>query len=177
MCTCWVLLQSAINLITVCPVGPCWAHCKGAHQSGHWALCERTLWFLSQFCLQCVLLYTWATHWEFFQKVLIYVNKMYPGGSFQCIHNEFSIWLNFTTNSQKNHWVYGWIHCGHITGHFLKELSVSGPGIYWVHCKQNCERNQRVLSQSAQWPLWWAPLQCAQHGPTGHIVIKLMGTL
>ena len=95
-----------VNLITICPVGPCWAHCKSAHQSGHWVLFERTLWFLSQFCSQCVLLCTWANHWEFFQHVLSYVIKMCPEGSFWCILNVFSIWLNFTTNSQRNHWVY-----------------------------------------------------------------------
>lgn len=36
------------------PVGPCWAHCRSTHQSGHWALCKRTPRFLSQFCSQCI---------------------------------------------------------------------------------------------------------------------------
>ena len=67
----------------------------------------------------------------------------------------------------------GWILCGHIAGHILKELSLSGSGIYWIHCKQNHERNQGVLLQSTQWPLWWVLLQCAQHGPTGHFVKEL----
>ena len=47
-----------------------------------------------------------------------------------------------------------WGHCGHISGYFLKEVSMSGSGLWWTHCKQNCERTQGFHSKCAQGALW-----------------------
>ena len=89
-----------------------------------------------------------------------------------------------------------WGHCDHITGQFLKELSMSGSGTCWIHCEEHCERNPYVshwghcdhidghivkeLNLCPRGTLWshhWVHCECDQHVPTGHIVIKLMGTL
>ena len=57
---------------------------------------------------------TWATHWEFFQKVLSHVITTYPPSFFQRTHKELNMWLNFTMNSQRTHWVCDWVHCDHM---------------------------------------------------------------
>jgi len=77
----------------------------------------------------------WATHWEFFHKIPCNVITMSPADSPQRNHKEITLWLNFTTNSQRTLWVYGWIHCDHIAGNFVKELSMSGSDSEWIHCK------------------------------------------
>ena len=73
---------------------------------------------------------------------------MYPLGLFQYNQRESSIWFNFPTNSQRTHWVYGWVHCGQINGYFLKELFVSGSGTWWALFERNSQRTHWVLSKS-----------------------------
>ena len=51
-------------------------------------------------------------------------------------------------NSQRTHWVYGWVHCGQIDGYFLKELFVSGSGTWWALFERNSQRTHWVLSKS-----------------------------
>jgi len=85
---------------------------------------------------------------EFFQNILRDLIKTYPGGSFKSIHNKLSIWFNFTTNSQRTHWVYGLGYSGQISGYILKELSMSGSSTGRVYFDQIYERIHRVLSKS-----------------------------
>ena len=51
--TLWLHCSFLNNVTSNQPVGTCWVLLQSAHQCGHWALCERTPWFLSWFCLQC----------------------------------------------------------------------------------------------------------------------------
>ena len=72
------------------------------------------------------LLWIWATHWEFFHKILYDVITMSPEVSLQRNLKEIILWLSFATNSQRTLWVYGWIHCDYTAEYFMKEVSMSG---------------------------------------------------
>jgi len=67
----------------------------------------------------------WATHWEFFHKISCNVITMSPADFSQWNHNEITLWLNFTTYSQRILWVYGWIHCDYIAGYLWKKPGFS----------------------------------------------------
>jgi len=54
---------------------------------------------------------------------------------------------------------------------------MSGSGTYRTHWGQNCQRNQWVHSQCAQWPPGWAHCDRFLNVPTDHIEIKVVGTL
>jgi len=47
-------------------------------------------------------LWIWATHWDFFHKVLHNIVTMSPAGSSQRNHKEIRLWFSFTTNSQRH---------------------------------------------------------------------------
>jgi len=163
--TLWVCWEFLSNLLTLCPAGKLRVLLKLTHHfdlnviSGYIEIKLKMnpsnypagiLWMnpLGSFTIlikmypQCV----WATRWEFFQRILKNMPIMYPVGSFQKTHNKLSMWFNFTTNSQRTHWVYGWVHCDQIARYSLKELSMSGSDTLWVHFDQNCERTQWVHS-------------------------------
>ena len=116
----------------------------------------------------------WATHWEFFQRIPINMITMCPVGSSQRTYNKLSMWFNFTINSQRTQWVYGWVHCDHIDGYSLKELSMSGSGIWWVHFGQNCERTQGVRSKITCWVICWVLFERTHNLPTDQSVIKVV---
>ena len=95
--------------------------------------------------------FAWATQWEFFQKIPNNLPKTYLAGSFKHFQKKLSIWFNFTMNSQKTHWVYGWVCYGQSAGYFLKELSMSGSGIWWAHFDQIYEWNHQPFSKRNSW--------------------------
>jgi len=70
-----------------------------------------------------------------------------------------------------------WGHCDHIAGYFLKEVSMSGSGSWWIHCTQNCERTQGFHSKSTQWLLWRIHCKSNQHVIAAYILIKVEDTL
>ena len=55
----------------------------------------------------------------------------------------------------------------------MKEVSMSGSDPEWIHCKQNCERNQGFLSQRTHWFLCCFLFKCNHHVIAGYIVIKV----
>ena len=63
-------------------------------------------------------------------------------------------------------------HCDYIAGYFVKELSMSGSDSGWIHCEQNCERNQDFLSQRTHWFLCCFLFKCNHNVIPGYIVIK-----
>ena len=67
-----------------------------------------------------------------------------------------------------------WGHYDYIAEYFVKELSMSGSDSGWIHCKQNCERNQGFLSQRTHWLLCCFLFKCNHNLITGYIVIKVV---
>jgi len=122
-------------------------------------------------------LWNWATHEEFFQNVLRDLLKTYPVGSFKTFQKKLSIWLNFTTNSQRTHWVNGWVQYGQIAGYFVKEVMVSGSGTWWAHFDQIIKEPTGYFQTRAHRVLWWVLLKLTHHLPSDPIKIKVVGTL
>ena len=144
--TWWVHCEFWKNSPTQCPLDTLWVLFKSTHQSTYqmlcernpwvlsqftpqstqWVLCERSQWVLSQLTSKCAHQRTWATHWEFFQKVPPHVITMYSAiysmSSLRVCgrvgpHCEF-----FVSSLKRTHWV-----CyDHMKWEFLKELSMSG---------------------------------------------------
>ena len=67
-----------------------------------------------------------------------------------------------------------WGHCDYIAEYFMKELSMSGSDLEWIHCEQNCERNWGFLSQRTHWFLCCFLFKCNHHVIAGYIVIKVV---
>jgi len=55
----------------------------------------------------------------------------------------------------------------------VKELSMSGSDSEWIHCEQNCERNQGFLSQRTHCFLCCFHFEFNHNLITGYIVIKV----
>ena len=56
----------------------------------------------------------------------------------------------------------------------MKEVSMSGSDLEWIHCEQNCERNQGFLSQRTHCFLCCFLFKCNHHVIAGYIVIKVV---
>jgi len=67
-----------------------------------------------------------------------------------------------------------WGHCDYIVEYFMKELSMSGSDSGWIHCEQNCERNQGFLLPRTHWFLCCFLLEYNHNLITGYIVIKVV---
>ena len=128
---------------------------------------------LSTLCPPC----SWATHWEFFQKVPSNVIKtystIYSMSSLRVYVEIEPHWESIVITLNKRPWG----HCDHITGYFLKELSMSGSATWWTQCRQNCERAQGIHSKSSHWMLGRYFLKVNSMWPAGYIVIKVVDTL
>ena len=122
-------------------------------------------------------LWTWATHQEFFQNVLRDLPKTYPVGSFKTFQKKLSMWFNFTTNSQRNHWIYGWAHWDQITRYFVKEPLMSGSGTWWAHFDQIIKEPSGFFLRITHRVHWWVLLKLTQHLPSDPIKIKVVSTL
>ena len=86
-------------------------------------------------------LWIWATHWDFFHKILHNVITMYP-----TIYSKSSLRVCGKTEPQCDFFEISlqrnlWGHCDYIAEYFMKEVSMSGSDLEWIHCEQNCERN------------------------------------
>ena len=86
----------------------------------------------------------WATHWEFFQNlsrnVITMCSTTYSLSSLR-IHGKNQLNWGYIVITLKEP---PWGRCDHISGQFLKELSMSGSGTCWIHCEEHCERNHYV---------------------------------
>jgi len=51
----------------------------------------------------------------------------YPEIWLQC--TQWVLYKVPTINSQRTHWVYGWVYCDHISGYFVKELGVLSQNV------------------------------------------------
>jgi len=67
-----------------------------------------------------------------------------------------------------------WGLCEYIVEDFVKEVSMSGSDPEWIHCKQNCERNQGFSSQRTHWFLCCLLFEINHHVIAGYIVIKVV---
>ena len=56
----------------------------------------------------------------------------------------------------------------------MKEVSMSGSDPEWIHCEQNCERNQGFLSQRTHQFLCCFLFKYNHHVIAGYIVIKVV---
>ena len=119
-------------------------------------------------------LWIWATHWDFFHKILYNVITMYP-----TIYSKSSLRVCGKTEPQCNFFEISlqrnlWGHCDYIAEYFMKELSMSGSDLEWIHCEKNCERNQGFLSQRTHCFLCCFLFKYNHHVITGYIVIKVV---
>jgi len=65
-------------------------------------------------------------------------------------------------------------YCGQISGHFLKELSMSGSGKMWVSFEQYCQRTQGVHSKNTWWVIWQVSFEQTLNLHTDQIEIKVV---
>ena len=182
-----------INLITMCPVGPCWA------------LCERTPWFLSWFCLQCIQYMPEPLIESSFKKCSVMWSKCAQGVLF----NVFTMNSQFGSISQQtlkeiieymveyfmatslgtfwknSQWVaqaytgyivnkitketrdfFHKVPSGNFGGHFYNVPSMYPLGTLWSNWWALCKRTQHVPTG------WWLDTlfkksQCNHNVPTG----------
>ena len=139
----------------MCPGDTWWSHLQCPHQFDHNVpsgdmVITFTMSPVAYIMVSFTMFFTmysacpWATHWEFFQKLFSDVITMY---STTCSLSSLRI-----HGKNQLHWGYivitlkeaPWGHWGHISGQFLKELSMSGSGTCWTHCEEHCERNHYV---------------------------------
>ena len=66
-----------------------------------------------------------------------------------------------------------WGHSDYIFGYFLKELSMSGSGSWWIHCNLNCERTQKFHFKCSHSFPCWVLFKSDQHVPTDYRLIKV----
>jgi len=175
--TCWVILQRKLHFDHHVPRDQIVITFeKKAAQKPVGSLWKKTLVsFIILFTMYP--LWIWATHWDFFYKVLHNIITMSPAGSSQRNHKEITLWFSFVTNSQRTLWVYSWIHYDYIVEYFMKEVSMSGSDPEWIHCKQNYERNQGFLSQRTHWFLCCFLFKCNHNLIPGYMVIKVQFSL
>ena len=118
--TLWVYCRSWNNLPNTNPVGKWWVLLKSTHFNTQWVLLKKPP--------------------DFFYKVPTTIPNGYfsnkPPGFFHKaptkVPNDYSLKkppkffykvpTKIITNSQRTHWVYGWVHFGYICEYFVKKL-------------------------------------------------------
>ena len=132
-----------INLITMCPVGPCWAHCKSAQWCGHKVFnhtlsgfFESLLWNSTKLRIHCE--YIKKNPWALFERTL---NEW-----LRCI-----VGLIAKKIVKETRKFFHKVPSGHFDGHFVKELHMCPLADGWPHCLKN--HNVITMYPLGKWPL------------------------
>ena len=151
------------------PVITWWLHLKRKQHKNQWVLCEKTL-------VSFTILFTmyplqiWATHWDFFHKILCNVITMSPEVSLQRNHTVAQFCHKLSKNSQ---WV-AQIWSGYIVNKIVKETRVLFHKEPSGFCAVFFSNVITIWLLGIWWSKWGFLFKKTQHVPRGFLLSEVL---